>query len=433
MSGFFDSQGWRDFASATGGALGLALDVGEKTAELALSYASAAVRVAKRCIVIALGAIAFAVLGTVLGMGWLSALAVVVGAGATICLLVIAMPFAAGVVKIAELESVSKVLRFAGILAGWAFITAIVLYGADTGPDVGKLLTALVLGGLGSTIVFGWRGSRTLLGAKMLLVAALAAMSVWLPQTSSALSGLGSLLDRTASRVLAPPPFELPLTEQTLESTEFFDRDGNPRFWCRSDPSRPAGYRCYDENRRDPVTGERLTGIGSAMLEEIRIRLSAARVVTNRRVQEIERQEAEARLQRQTAERLATERRAAEEAAAVEGRWQVFEEQSLNAPMGGWSAEARWQQFVVNQRVSISYVSKRYDEAIEIARRLNALGAEVAHSEQQAPSTAGRTEVRYPFRSLETATAIQSLAFEVAQLQLVSSGANSGSVEILLL
>ena len=75
-----------------------------------------------------------------------------------------ALPVAVGITKVAELKSVSSIVRFGGLFAGWAFLTALTISSTDSGTDVGRLLIASILGVIGTLVLFGWHGGRGLDG-----------------------------------------------------------------------------------------------------------------------------------------------------------------------------------------------------------------------------------------------------------------------------
>lgn len=338
------SMGFKDIIASV---LGMGADLVEVSAGMAASYLSFAWRTTKIGGLTALVAIALAILGSALGVGWLGATGVVVAAAATVSVLFAALPISALAVKAAEFEPISKVLRMGGLIAGWGFFTALTLYSADSGADVGKLLIASVMGGIGTIMLFGWQGGRTFLAIKMLLVAAITAGAVWLPKTSSAVSGLGTLADRATSRIIAPSANELDLTLEALESRELFDFEGDPLYWCRRDSSRPAGYRCYDAQRRDPSTGQELTPVSPEVIEDIRLRLEAERIESSRQAAEAERlrlQQAE----REQAEEVERQRQQAAQAAREQAEAERIRQQQAAAEL-----EAYRRRYVANVPASV--------------------------------------------------------------------------------
>ena len=222
-------------------------------------------------------------------------------------------------------------------------------------------------------------------------------------------------------RGVVPQRIDLPFAE-----IRFFDPiEQKPVVWIFQ--TRDGCFEAFDNPGIHPVEGVPLVAVTSADIDEMRACLARReaqiqKAITDKKADD-ERAKRETLLQQEAMTR--------EKEKAAQAEWGSFDAALSSAPKS-WNENPSWRNDIAGKQVRIEYTDRRRFEALEIARRLNALGANVLHS--HVPPTGGESvsHLMYSFASFEAADSIRAAAINISRLELLSSDSGVRQIEIVL-
>ena len=222
-------------------------------------------------------------------------------------------------------------------------------------------------------------------------------------------------------RGVVPQRINLPFAE-----IRFFDPiEKKPVVWIFQ--TRDGCFEAFDNPGIHPVEGVPLAAVTSADINEMRACLERReaqrqKAISDKKADD-ERAKQEALLQKEAVTR--------EKKKADQAEWGSFDA-ALSSTPKPWNEHPSWRKDIAGKRVRIEYTDRRRSEALEIARRLNTLGANLQHS--YVPPTGGESVSRlmYSFESFEAADSIRAAAINISRLELLSSDSGVRQIEIVL-
>ena len=327
------------------------------------------------------------------------------------------------------------------VFGAFFFIVALTLVAVVLPPGLpGAAGIVIILIFIFGLTLLGLSLSRRAIGVKVLVVGTLLAFNLVLPQTMGALGDSIKKLDRQAASALSSNP-EIVLTlaamEGADESTPMPFIRGEPNWYCRPDATSGAGFKCYENEGFDSYTRQRLTAVSPEMLTIARANLHEAQRAAEEEAarirQEREREQAEeaerVRLEKEAKEagsaeraakeaRLRRDRQMAAEAAALK-EWESFDAEMRAAPQA-FDISPQWPRYLSGKNIAITYTARRAGEALEVAKRLTHIGANVSHERVHVSSNQYSSEMTYPFQEFEVADAARAAVVQVVRIDLQS-------------
>lgn len=328
---------FRDITSLIGALLGGAKDVALIGAEEYLLLLRKAVW--PTFFLIAVGS-TLVLISELSGVSLFNALAFLALATAMLIWLLLALPII-GIVNVAssiEWAPVRKTISFASTVTFVAIVVLVLAARFPAGWDGVQWIGIMLILFAGLSF-FGMKLSKQFLAMQLIGAGLFAAIGLLVPQQIS--EGLNDLASDTFNEIgwsLSGEPQEIELTLALFDGATsgqgvLFDRDGDPRAWCREDSTRDAGVRCFSNAGRDPFSGERLTPITPKLASQIAVQLAQSAEDREREAQEAQRIEEAERDARALAAKLQEEERiknAADAQRRAEQEQQIAEQERIS-------------------------------------------------------------------------------------------------------
>lgn len=220
-----------------------------------------------------------------------------------------------------------------------------------------------------------------------------------------------------------------------FEEIQFFDElSGRPIVWIWKGPD--GCFEPFNNEGVHPSRGVPLIPISADHIREMRACLAKRKADDRRAAAEKDAAARAAVEQRQREARLAAETRQADLALArrrqqeaEQARQKSFQTAMAMSP-DGWSATSSWRANVAGKQVELRYTERRRQDALELAKRLNALGATLSHTLVEPSNARMHSKLTYAFAQYDAADAIRAASISLTRLELISSDSGSTSIRI---